>query len=151
MRQLASHLSARQPLAAPAWLSPSEAALFARMPAADQLEGLRVLAELESWGYGADRNLLLAGLLHDTGKSLAPAKARYRVLITVLETVAPFLLPRLAARSATVGALVEHAAIGARLASEAGLPADVCALIAEHHRPAGDPRMAALQRADGLH
>lgn len=133
------------------WLTPPEANLFRCMAPADQFEGLAVATTLEAWGFGADRDLLLAGLLHDAGKCLAAPHARYRVLVTVLESLAPPLLPLLARRSSPVAALFNHAAAGADMASAAGLPADVARLIGWHHLPATDDRMAALQRADALH
>ena len=150
-RQLAWHLRARRPLPAPAWLTPPERALFDRMPPPDQLEGMAVARALRSWGWAADRDLLLAGLLHDAGKSLAPPDARWRVLMTALETLAPSLVSPLARRSATVHALAVHANTGARLAAEASLPEGVVHLIAGHHSDAEDARTQALQLADALY
>ncbi len=125
--------------------------MFARMAPADQFEGLAVASTLESWGRGGDRELLLAGLLHDAGKSLAPPGAGWRVLMTLLETFAPFLVRPLAGRNAAIAALWRHADLGGRMAAEAGLDPDVVRLIAEHHTPSDDARMNALQRADALH
>jgi putative nucleotidyltransferase with HDIG domain len=109
-----------------------------------------VVASLQAQGWVHDRNLLVAGLLHDAGKSLAPPWAGYRVLVTALEALAPPLLTALAGRSAALHALTQHAASGADMAASAGLPPGVVRLIAEHHQPA-DARMAALQHADALH
>jgi hypothetical protein len=89
--------------------------------------------------------------MHDVGKCLAPARAGYRVLVTLLETIAPRLLLVLGGRVPALGALIGHAESGARMAADEGLPAGVVRLIAEHHQPALDERMAALQRADSLH
>ena len=125
--------------------------MFACMAPADQFEGLAVSSTLESWGWGSDRNLLLAGLLHDAGKGLAPPAAGWRVLMTLLETFAPFLVRPLAGRSEVIAALANHASAGAAMAAEAGLPSDVVDLIAAHHSAAPDERMEALQRADALH
>ena len=133
------------------WLTAPEAALFSRMPPADQLEGLAVAGRLEAWGWGADRDLLVAGVLHDMGKSLAPPGAGYRVLMTALETLPPGLMMPLARRSHALAALANHAAAGAELASQACLPADVALMIATHHQAPRDARMEALQRADALH
>ncbi len=148
-KQLVWHIRAQRPLAAPAWLEPTEAQLFRRMAPADQFEGLAVMETLRQWG--GDRDLLVAGLLHDVGKSLAPPGAGYRVLVTVLETIAPRVLPLLACRSEALRSLTEHAVIGGKMAADAGLPRDVVRLIAEHHQPSSDDRMMALQRADALH
>ena len=50
------------------WLTPQEAALFDGMAVADQRHGLHVVADLRRHGVD-DHDLLLAGLLHDCGKS----------------------------------------------------------------------------------
>jgi hypothetical protein len=49
------------------WLTPEQQALFSSMHAADQRHGLDVVAVLRRAGH-TDRDLLLAGLLHDAGK-----------------------------------------------------------------------------------
>jgi hypothetical protein len=49
------------------WLSGPQLALFAAMHRADQRHGLDVVAHLRADGH-EDRDLLLAGLLHDCGK-----------------------------------------------------------------------------------
>ena len=48
-------------------LEPAQLALFDRMQVADRRHGLDVMAELRRRGV-SDRDLLLAGLLHDCGK-----------------------------------------------------------------------------------
>jgi HD-like signal output (HDOD) protein len=133
------------------WLTDQEADLFSRMPPPDQVEGLAVAGKLEAWGWGADRDLLVAGVLHDVGKSLAPGGARYRVLMTALETLPPALVMPLASRGHALAALANHAAAGSQLASQAGLPDDVALMIRMHHQPPRDARMEALQRADALY
>ena len=150
-RQLVWHLQTSRPLEPPEWLTSPERDLFRRMAPPDQLEGLAVVARLREWGWATDRELLVAAAVHDVGKSLGPSGARWRVLITALETLAPGLLPLLLARSAGLAALWNHASTGADLARAAGLSADVVALIGGHHAPPVDDRMRALQRADGLH
>jgi putative nucleotidyltransferase with HDIG domain len=149
-RQLVWHLRSGERLPAPEWLSPAEAALFERMAPPDRLEGLAVAATLADWGWRDDRELQLAALLHDVGKCLAPSWVGYRIAVSALEA-APPLLRFAASRSTTIGALAAHAETGGRLAREAGLPEDVCRLIAGHHGRAMDDRMRALQRADSLH
>lgn len=48
-------------------MAPAQAALFDGMPAAEQRHGLDVVADLRAGG-STDRELLIAGLLHDCGK-----------------------------------------------------------------------------------
>ncbi len=120
------------------------------MPPADQLEGVRVAGALESWGYGQDRALLLAGLLHDVGKSRAAGGARYRMAITLMEAFSPGLLQRIIRRDGDVATLWRHAEIGAEMTRHS-LPADSVRLIRDHHKDAGgDERLRALQEADAL-
>lgn len=150
LRQLAAHMRARR-RPVPAWLSAAEAALFKRLAPADQVEGLAVVQTLRMWGYEGDRSLLVAGLLHDVGKSLAPSGAVYRMAFTIMER-APEVLRRPTFKSIRpLAILAEHARLGAELAARERLPDDVVGLIRDHHSPAGGPRMQALQRADGQH
>jgi putative nucleotidyltransferase with HDIG domain len=121
------------------------------MAPADQLEGLAVSQTLVEWGFGADRELLAAGALHDVGKSLAPPFVGYRMAMTALGSLAPRLVPALSRISPTVRLLDQHAANGARMAEQAGLSSEAVRLIGEHHSLATEPRLLALQRADGLH
>ena len=150
LRQLAAHLGAT-PRPAPSWLGPAEARLFQRMPAPDQVEGLAVVRRLRLWGYADDGALLSAGLLHDVGKSLAPPAAGYRMAITAIERLPARVRPGLVATMQPLRILWGHAHIGAELAAQEGLRDDVVALIRDHHAPAGNERMRALQHADGLY
>src|SRR5512137_9129 len=71
VRQARAHVMARvgddERAELTAWLTPSELALFDAVPAADRRHGLDVVAHLRALG-ARDRDLLLAGLLHDCGK-----------------------------------------------------------------------------------
>lgn len=150
-RQLLNHLTVRRPFPPPAWVNRSEAGLFTRMAPPDQYEALEVVKTLQAWGYASDRELLIAALLHDVGKSPAKSGARFRVAVSVFETIAPWFLRWLADHSRTIHILVHHPEIGAEMAAEAGLPRRVVALIGGHHSAKGEPRLEALRRADALH
>jgi putative nucleotidyltransferase with HDIG domain len=145
------HLQATTPFPPPDWLTPAEAELFRRMAPADQLEGLAVARQLTGWGYGADRDLLVAGLLHDVGKSLASRGVLLRTTATLIAALTPWLAWALYRRGGALGMLFRHPATGAQLAAQAGLPPRVIELIRDHHAPPFDARMAALQLADSLH
>jgi hypothetical protein len=73
VRQFRTHVSARVGLeersALDAWVAPGLLALFDAMPVADRRHGLDVVASLRAADGGGDAELLLAGLLHDCGKS----------------------------------------------------------------------------------
>jgi hypothetical protein len=71
VRQFAGHLRARVSRAEradlDAWLRPAQVRLFESMHVADRRHGLDVVAALRSAGV-EDRDVLMAGLLHDAGK-----------------------------------------------------------------------------------
>lgn len=71
VRQFRTHLRARvgtvERAALATWLTPDQLALFDRMHVADRRHGLDVVVSLREAGVD-DREVLLAGLLHDCGK-----------------------------------------------------------------------------------
>jgi hypothetical protein len=71
VRQTGAHLRARvdptERAALASWLNPAELALFDRMHVADRRHGLDVVRSLRADGVG-ERDVLVAGLLHDAGK-----------------------------------------------------------------------------------
>ena len=74
VRQVRSHLLARVGPAERAelarWVPGPLLAVFDAMPVADRRHGLDVVASLRASGADDDPELLLAGLLHDCGKSI---------------------------------------------------------------------------------
>ena len=70
-RQVRDHLRARvtpaERAAVAGWLTPAELALFDAMHVADRRHGLEVAAHLRSQGV-TDRDVLVAGVLHDCSK-----------------------------------------------------------------------------------
>lgn len=71
VRQFGAHVRARvsddERRALEAWTTPAQAALFDSMHVADRRHGLDVVATLRAEGID-DRDVLLAGLLHDAAK-----------------------------------------------------------------------------------
>ncbi|MBN1250370.1 MAG: HDIG domain-containing protein [Anaerolineae bacterium] len=133
-------------------------ALFTAMRRADRHHGIEVARALEQEGL-TDPALLAAALLHDVGKVRAPVGIFARVFVVLGEHFAPALardwsdwspgeqLPHGLRRGFVVRR--HHAAWGAALALEAGVPPETAAWIRRHHDPAGPDRaLAALQRAD---
>jgi hypothetical protein len=74
VRQFRSHILARvspgERAALESWVPGPLLALFDAMPVADRRHGLDVVASLRAAGAGDDPELLLAGLLHDCGKTM---------------------------------------------------------------------------------
>lgn len=139
VRQFRSHLRAR---VAPgerddvaAWLTPAQLALFDSMHVADRRHGLDVVATLRADG-ATDRDLLLAGLLHDAGKgdtgvlpriawSLGQRYGRWAWRLAAL----------LPGGRAAIERLRNHADASARLAAAAGCSARTTALIRDQNAP----------------
>lgn len=138
-------------------IPPDALPLFFRQSAAEQRHALDVAQELQSWALSVSENerraLILAALFHDCGKSLMPIKLWQRVAIVLLEHLPASLRPKaeqIEMIRVTLQIAAEHAHWGSELAKEAGLPADVCALIREHHQPKSHLGHL-LQKADNLH
>ena len=113
--------------------------------AGDQRHAERTAALLRA--FGADDDLVLAGLLHDRAK---PADTRlwHRIGGVVLDWVAPPLRARLARGSGTFARYLDHAQRGAELARAEGRSARVVRLIARHHQAPGDADERLLVKAD---
>lgn len=164
VRQFATGLAARVPPAEIAQikqvLPPDGFALFQRMPVDAQRHSLNVYHSLQSSGH-RDPDLAAAALLHDMGK-VAADEAGVRISLwlrgplVLLEALAPTQLSRLASADPTRGwryALhvhIEHPAIGAAWADQAGCSTTTCWLIAQHqtkHANTQDERLRKLLHA----
>lgn len=139
VRQFRAHLRAR---VAPSerddlatWLTPAQLALFDSMHVADRRHGLDVVATLRAEG-ATDRDLLLAGLLHDAGKGrtgVLPRVAwslgqRYGRWVWRLAALVP-------GGRAAIDRLRDHAEASARLAAAAGCSSRTTALIRNQDAP----------------
>jgi len=153
VRQFFTHVRARvsvdEEADARAVLSPAALDLYAAMPVADRRHALDVLARLRQSGV-TDADVLTAALLHDAAKG-SRLRLWHRVLVVLLEAVAPGRLERLASTDPDSWRYpfhvhVHHAELSARAALDAGCSPRAAAFI--HGTPAGpDAQLAAALRA----
>jgi hypothetical protein len=138
-RQLRRHLVARvspqERRAVEAWTRPAELALVDSMHVADQRHGLDVVAALRRAGV-RDREVLVAGLLHDCAKGdtgFGP-----RVAWSLGEVFGPRVrsaAARLPGWRAAMDRLRDHAAASAELVAAAGVSARAVDLVRYQARP----------------
>jgi hypothetical protein len=152
VRQFGSHVTARVSAAERAeiadWLTPAQVALFDRMHIADRRHGLDVVASLRSEDV-VDRDVLVAGLLHDCGKGDAGVGSR--VLFALAQAYGPWIT-RAAARVPGLGPelirLAHHAEASAVMAREAGCSDRTVELIRDQDRPRDPEYGLLLKMAD---
>ena len=148
-RQFRSHVRARvgseERRALAGWVPASALALFDAMHVADRRHGLDVVASLRASGV-SDRDVLLAGLLHDAGKG--DTGVWPRVAWSLGEVLGPWvrtLADRLPGMRAPLRRLREHAVASARLAQAAGCSTRTVELIRHQDAPR-DPEFGELLR-----
>lgn len=128
-----------------AWTTPAQRRLFEKMHVADQRHGLDVVASLRANGVG-DRDVLVAGLVHDAGKG--DTGVWPRVVHSLGQAYGPWIW-RVAGvwpgMSTTLQRLHEHAERSATLAAEAGCSERTVALIRYQDDPR-DPEFGELLR-----
>ena len=164
---LAARVDAAETDAIKKVLPPAGLALFRRMPTDAKRHSLNVYNTLQSSGR-ADPDLAAAALLHDVGKVAADeAGARINLWLrgplVLLETLAEARLYGLASANPAHGwryALhvhIEHPAIGAAWAANAGCSDTTCWLIAQHQNKNAQTQetrllelLHALQWADNM-
>ena len=150
-------------------LSPSQMALFQQMQASEQSHSQGVLRELIVDGE-TNKDLQIAALLHDVGKTRAPLRLWERVLIVLVKSVCPGCVLKwgqLETGELTSGmgwrrpfaVAVNHPRWGAELADQCGTSQLAVELIArhqEHINPSQedgislqDQLLLKLQAADG--
>jgi hypothetical protein len=155
IRQFRDHVLARvdpdERAAAHAALLPRAAAVFDRMPVADQRHALDVVARLRAVGQ-TDPDLVAAALLHDAGKG-DRVRLWHRVATVLVAAVAPSRLDRLG--SADPGSWRyafhvqrHHEQLSAQAALAAGCSRRVAALIAGTPDAPDAQLAAALEAAD---
>jgi len=155
VRQFSAHLRAQVAPAeralAHALLPTTATSLFDAMPVADQRHALDVVGRLREAEVD-DPDLLAAGLLHDAAKSVR-LRLWHRVVVVLLEAVAPSGLERLA--STNPGSWrypfhlhLHHAQLSARAALDAGCSPRVAAFIIGMPDPSDAQLEAALRAAD---
>lgn len=130
-------------------MTPRLLALFDSMPRPDQRHGLDVAAALRRAGFGTDRELLLAGLLHDAGKGRS-VRLWHRVTWSLGQRYGRRVVALAGAVPGARGVfarLDRHAELSADLAAAAGAPMRTVELI-RGSAAGGDPGAVALHRAD---
>lgn len=125
--------------------------LFGAQEPRDQRHSAATAHWLIERGYDDDHDLLVAALLHDTGKGAQRTRDRVAHVFTGWIPAGPlaaagtsrFEMRRALARSRA------HSALGAELLAAAGASPRVIELTRLHHRPPErDAMLALLQRAD---
>jgi hypothetical protein len=152
VRQTRRHLLARVPArerdAAAGWLRPEELALFDGMHVADRRHGLDVVAALRAGGE-TDREVLVAGLLHDAGKGDAGMIPR---IVHSLGQAGMGWVATLVGwwpgMRGTLDRLRDHAELSARLAEAAGCPPRTVELIRWQDNPHDPDAGERLRLAD---
>jgi len=128
------------------WLSSAELNAFDAMHIADRRHGLDVVTTLRAEGV-QDRDVLLAGLLHDAGKG--PGVGLWpRVAWSLGEAFGPWLVSAvriLPGFGQALDRLRDHAELSARIAADAGCSARTVALIRDQSSPR-DPEYGELLR-----
>jgi len=149
-RHLTGRLSAAEQTELIGWLTPAQLELFGSMHRADQRHGLDVVHTLRRGGH-SERDLLLAGLLHDCGKG-TDVGLWHRVGWSLTERygrrVGDVLL-RLPGFAAAVATIADHPRRSAQLALAAGCsPRTAQLILHQAEGPAEDELGRALRLAD---
>jgi len=136
IRYLRPRVSAADRAELSGWLTPAELALYDAQPAGDRRHGLDVVATLRAGG-SSDRDLLVAGLLHDCGKGRS-VRLPHRVVWSLGERygrrIEGFFRP-LPTFGAGLDGLRDHAARSAILAERAGCGERCVELIRNQEAP----------------
>ncbi len=141
-----------------AFLPPGLWDLFLQMPPAEQAHGLRVWRVLQAQGV-QDRDVLMAGLLHDVGKSPFRLRLWERTLVVLAVKGFPRRWKAWAREEGprwrrALAVALEHPRRGAEMLARHGAPPRVVMLTRHHHDPPKalppelQPLLRVLQAAD---
>ena len=152
LRQTRQHVAARvtpeERASLSAWLTPAQLAVFDGMHVADRRHGLDVVAALRAAGE-ADRDVCIAGLLHDAGKGDTGVIPRIVYSLGQAGLRLPARIARLApGLSRALGRLATHAETSARLAEAAGCSPRTVELIRWQDAPRDPEAGERLRLAD---
>jgi hypothetical protein len=152
VRQFRSHVRARvrpdERAGLADWVTPAQLALFDSMHVADRRHGLDVVATLRREGVD-DRDLLVAGLLHDAGKGQTGAWPRVAYALGQAYGSWVWRLARIVPGwRAPLERLAAHAETSADLAEVAGCSPRTVELIRHQDAPVDPDAGRALQLAD---
>lgn len=139
-------------------LPPEARLLFLKQSRSDQRHAIDVaqslLKEKNTLSRTDFQNLLIAALLHDSGKSKVCNRLWHQVFIVLMQKMPPSLWSRLERShsffAAPLRTASQHAAWGCNLAQRAGLNPEICLLIYEHHNPTTELGRL-LKMADDAH
>lgn len=124
-------------------LSPKASKLFLQQSLPDQRHAIDVTQSIIKANHPIFiedfKNLIIAALLHDCGKSLISIHLWHRVFIVLIKKTPQSLRSHLE-RGHSMFSLplkidTRHALWGSYLAEQAGLNLEICQLIREHHNP----------------
>ena len=124
------------------YLTPELLALFQQMRRSEQLHSLNVLRDVLAGG-ATSRDLAVAALLHDVGKSRYPMQVWQKTLAVLVRAFSPQLFERWSKGNPTnlwhrpFVVYVHHPTWSAELAAQAGASENVIWLVI-HHQDAAD-------------
>jgi hypothetical protein len=140
-------------------LSPAQITLFLRLDPGEQVHSIKIYRQLCEQSQAnrdlQNRDLWVAALLHDVGKSRYPLRLWERVEIVIVKRLAPGKIKKWG-KSAPSGwkrpfvVAEQHAAWGAQMAAQAGASSLAVSLICRHQEPMlrlGEGRFAGRQAA----
>ena len=149
VRYLTGRVSRSERAQLRAWLTPAQLDLFDEMHSADKRHGLDVVQALRSAGH-SDPDLLIAGLLHDSGKARS-LRLWHRIGWSVSEHYdgrVRSTARRLPTFTTAFATLAAHAERSAELALAAGCSPRAADLIRHQAEPTDQELGVALRLAD---